>query len=53
VLLVATNKAMKNGIIYSRFDVFNKLKKVKLLCFDKTNTLTEPPSVLEVKGEPE
>lgn len=40
-IIIGSGIAIKNGIIFNKHDVFEKIKKLNLFAFDKTGTLTE------------
>jgi Cu+-exporting ATPase len=50
-VMVGINSALKKGILYTNINVFEKLKKIKVICFDKTNTLTTTPVVENFMGD--
>lgn len=40
-IAVGIGKAGRKGIVYNNIDIFEKTKKIDVICFDKTGTLTK------------
>lgn len=40
-IMVGTSRAAKSGIIYKNGEIFEKIKKINAICFDKTGTLSQ------------
>lgn len=40
-IMVGTSRAAKTGIIYKNGEIFEKIKRINAICFDKTGTLSK------------